>query len=231
MRCNRRGRFKKNRWRRAFSTTSKPGVETAASGTRARRARAGRKCALSSRWRNITVIIAVPRKFGRVGPFLVGERGASGEGCWHGTVFYQAILPSCDVISRRSLVTVTVRQSIKITRLRGFPIVGLKRSDSSRSARANCQLSCPLIHWNCVLRSDFFHVLIFFAQLSPRRSCNCSVKVNIGGSHTANIGRSLPIFAGRPVLSSRESASLSRRYRLKHFERRIATKTRLLLPC
>jgi len=98
-RCNSRGRFKKNRWRRAFST--KRGTDE------------GRKCALPPRWRNITVIIAVPRKFGRVGPFLapMSARETGREAC-----FIKRL--SLHAMSRQSLVIArTIQKNNSISQL------------------------------------------------------------------------------------------------------------------
>lgn len=132
------------------------GEETAASGTgwSRRGGRAGRKCALSSRWRNITVIIAVPRKFGRVGPFPVGERGLERRMLARNSVLSSDSPPPARNTPSKSRhrYRPTIHKNNSIAR------VSHCRSQEKREsrARANCQLSCSLIHWNCVSRSDFF---------------------------------------------------------------------------
>lgn len=63
------------------------------------------------------------------------------KGSCQRTVFYQAILPTHNILSKSRHRPLPSDKSIKITRLCGF--VGLERNERSR--RANYQLSWPLI--------------------------------------------------------------------------------------
>lgn len=110
-RCNRRGRFKKNRWRRVFPTTSKP----VARGTRARRMRGAGSAPFPLDGEILQSLSRCHESLAKSVLSLADEREFARS--WQGTVFYQAIPSAAHVISCRSLVTVAICKSNSIARI------------------------------------------------------------------------------------------------------------------